>query len=280
MSFNDLIRAIERDRLREYTIEVLKKIGLKPSKRFGQNFTISIRLLREFRYHVERMKCEKIIEIGTGLGVITASIRDLCREIITIERDQKLCNYARKLFESISNIRVLCGDALKIIGSLDFCCVIGTLPYSITGPILGGIVSSKALWGVLALQKDVVDRILSRPGVRRYGSISVLVRSYFDVERGGVYKPDDFYPEPKVSTEVIVLRRFREALERNDLYERFLKCLFSQRKKLLHNALKMCGYDLGGILEDIPRDILSRRVFTLSPEEFFNLFLLLQRISR
>lgn len=273
-NLEELARAINENRLREYTIRVLRELGVKPSRRLGQNFTVSIRLVNELRYHLEIFRCDKALEIGTGLGVITFSIRDLCKEIITVEKDPRLCRYSMEILSSFKNIRVICGDALRVMNEIDFDCAVGTPPYSITGPMLGRIAASKALLGVLVLQRDVVDRILSKPNSKRYGSISALIQTYFKVERGGVYSVKAFYPEPEVASELIIMRRYRERLQHHDVYERFLKCLFSQRRRRLRNALETCSRVIELRLDRVSEELLSRRVYTLSPEELLSLFIL------
>jgi 16S rRNA (adenine1518-N6/adenine1519-N6)-dimethyltransferase len=152
---------------------------------------------------------------------------------------------------------------------------VGTVPYSITGPLIGSLIRSRASWAVIALQKDVVDRIISEPGDERYGSVSVISQLYFDIELRGIYPPSSFYPEPEVFTQVIIMRRKKEPEEFIDSFERFLKCLFSQRRKLLPKALRICYGECAE--KRIPEHLRSERVHRLRPEEIKLIFLEIMR---
>ncbi len=271
-STNHILTSIEKGDLRELTKNLLRTLGVKPSRRRGQNFTTDPRLLKEFREAVSRLGClDTVVEVGSGLGYLTLYLADICERIISIEIDPRLCRFVKELFREKSNVEILCGDAIEIIRDINFRGVVGTIPYSVTGALIGALIRSRASWAVIALQKDVIDRIISEPGSRRYGSVSVATQLYFDIELGGVYPPNSFYPEPEVFTQIIIMRRRNEPEEYLDDFERFLKCLFSQRKKILSNALRICcGDDFKDL---VPSHMLGERVYELGPEEIKELYL-------
>jgi 16S rRNA (adenine1518-N6/adenine1519-N6)-dimethyltransferase len=269
-SLKDLYTAIETNRLRDFTIKTLRQLNLRPSKKLGQNFTIDPRLVKEIFYRASEMRCTgRAVDIGAGLGVLTSSLIEICGRIIAIEKDPRLCRFLRELFSVVDNVEVICGDVLEIFPDINPDHVIGTIPYSITGKLLGEISFSKVSWAVLALQKDVVDRIISNPGSRRYGSITVLLKIFFEQNLGGVYPPESFYPAPEVFTQIIVLKRVREWRDLGIEIQNMLKCLFSQRRKNLYNALEICRYNVS---EELDEDLLRKKVFQLAPEDFIRLY--------
>lgn len=257
-----------------YTKNLLRDAGIRPRKRLGQHFTIDPSLIEEITGLASLYGCEApkpIVEIGTGLGVLTAQLARRCWRVITIEIDRRIYNLAREMLRSIDNVEIICGDALEILENLeDYQGVVGTIPYSITGPLMGAIARGKAFWGVLILQKDVVDRITSPPGTREYGAIGVLLNVAFEISRGRIYPPQSFYPEPEVFSQTIAIKR-REGIKIDRRFEDFVKCIFSQRKRLAYRAIKKC---LG-----IEAPEVKKRVFQLSPEEIYNIYKNLYQIN-
>jgi len=263
-----------RGGLLAYTKNLLRNAGIRPRKRLGQHFTIDPSLIEEIMRLVSQYGCESskpIVEIGTGFGVLTAQLARRCWRVITIEIDRRIYNLAREMLRSISNVDIICGDALEVLENLEYYQgVVGTIPYSITGPLMGAIARGKAIWGVLVLQKDVVDRITSPPGTREYGSIGVLLNTAFEISRGRIYSPQSFYPEPDVFSQTIAIKRRGEIKIDRD-FEGFVKCIFSQRKRLAHRAIKKC---LG-----IETPEMKKRVFQLSPDEIYNIYRNLKQIN-
>lgn len=252
--------------LKRYTIEKLRELGLRPSKKRGQNFTISIRILEDVTSAVSRLGCGNVIEVGSGLGVLTLQLNSVCRKIYSIEIDKRLCRYLEELFRSRDNIEFICGDALEYIDKLDAEGLFATPPYSITGPLLGKLASSRIKWAVMILQRDVVERLAAKPGEENYGSVTVLVRTYFDLEIGRVYKPHLFYPRPEVDSRLVILKRYRDKLCFHEELEKSLKCMFSQRNKLVYKVAREClSIELS---EKIYRE---KRVDEIPPEDFLRI---------
>ncbi len=252
--------------LLKLTKDLIREAGIRPSKKLGQHFTIDPGLVEEIVEHARSLGCssETVLEVGTGFGVVTRYLAMICRRIITVEMDKKIGGVARKMLEGLGNIEIILGDALEVIDDLSFSGVVGTIPYSITGPLLGAIARSTARWAVLVLQKDVIDRITSPPGTRSYGSISVVLNLAFRIERGNIYPPQSFYPEPAVFSQTIVLKRREPGITIEKAFEEFTKCIFSQRKRLAYKAIKSCtGAEIGRT---------SMRIFQMSPEEIYRIY--------
>ncbi|MEM2204051.1 MAG: rRNA adenine N-6-methyltransferase family protein [Sulfolobales archaeon] len=258
---------MDKGSLLKLTRNLIREAGIKPSKRFGQHFTIDPKLIEELGRLAKSFGClseEPVIEIGTGFGIVTRYLATLCSRIITIEIDERIYNIAKKMLEGLNNVEMILGDALDVLESINFTGVVGTIPYSITGPLLGTIARSNAEWAVLVLQKDVVDRIKSPPGTKSYGSIGVMLNIAFNIDSGNIYAPQSFYPEPAVFSQTLILRRKEPKVEVEKGLEEFIKCIFSQRKRLAHKAIENCT----GV--EIQRT--DTRVFQMTPEEIYRIY--------
>lgn len=227
------------------------------------------RLIEEVVGLASRLGCgsQDIVEVGSGLGFLTIPLSRVCRRVISIEVDPRLYRVAAGLIARGSpNVELILGDAIEVLESLEgYQGVVGSIPYSITGALLSTIARGRARWAVLVLQKDVVERITSPPGTRAYGSIGVLVNLAFRVAQGSIYPPSSFYPEPEVYSQTIIMERRGEGIEIDPEFESFLKCMFSQRKRLAYKAVKKClGIDI---------EKTSTRVFQMRPEEIYEVYL-------
>lgn len=258
--------SMNKEDLLRLTRDLIKESGIKPRKRLGQHFTVDPRLVEEMREYVKSLGCSSdkpVVEVGTGFAIVTRYLANICSRIITIEIDRRIYNTAKKLLREIDNVELILGDALNMIEKLEFIGVVGTIPYSITGPLLGAIARSTARWAVLVLQKDVIDRITSPPGTRSYGSISVILNLIYEIEKGNVYPPQSFYPEPAVFSQTLILRRKNQIIVERE-FEEFVKCIFSQRRRLAYKAIRKCA----GV--EVQRT--DARIFQMGPEEIYEAY--------
>ncbi|MDI9644972.1 MAG: rRNA adenine N-6-methyltransferase family protein, partial [Candidatus Verstraetearchaeota archaeon] len=148
------------------------------------------------------------------------------------------------------------------------------LPYSISTPITFKLLfNDKFNFGALSYQKEVADRLVALPATPQYSRISVAVSLLADVRRVADFPPDSFYPPPMVSSTVVVIKR-RQTSKRIDWtnFDSALKFLFSQRKRTLRKALetysKVSGEKMSVVEERIAKELLTKRVFELTPSEF------------
>jgi 16S rRNA (adenine1518-N6/adenine1519-N6)-dimethyltransferase len=157
--------------------------------------------------------------------------------------------------------------------------VLGNLPYNISSQLLFRLIDARGAWrrATLMMQKEVAVRLMAGPGNRDYGRLSVLVQAWCGLEAGMKVGPDQFFPRPKVASQVVHLEPLAKPLlgdaspERAAWFSRVVKAAFSQRRKTLANSLA------GGLKRERP-DIASalqeagieptRRAETLSIEEF------------
>ena len=241
---------------------------IKSKKKFGQHFlkdlTIAKIIVQEFDPKTE------ILEIGPGNGVLTNFlVEQKFDKIVAIDIDYRLIEYlkSKKRFQKIHLIN---NDILKIDFSNLFknqFSIVGNLPYNISSQILFKILEYRDRIGivVIMLQKEVADRIISSSHSKKYGILSVLIQTFFEVRKIADVDSNSFNPPPKVQSSVI-------KLSRNDVlnigvefsfFKTVVKSSFQRRRKMLRNALKNLN-----LQDKFHHDIFSKRAEELSSDDF------------
>jgi 16S rRNA (adenine1518-N6/adenine1519-N6)-dimethyltransferase len=273
-----------RQTLATITKELLASLNRLPSKRWGQHFLVDPQVLQRIINAAEVTKDDLVIEIGSGLGVLTTELVKRAGKVIAVEIDQELLRASKDLLKEFSNIEFVSGDILKtdLDAIIAKSCaknikIIGNLPYYITTPILELIfkLKHKPQIAVLMMQKEVAERIsakpaiVGRPGTKTYGSVSVFAQFYAEIELNSLVSKSSFHPWPEVSSAVVVLRPYQEPRYVVSDEKRFFEIVhaaFQQRRKQLGNSLA----DFASSLEASGIDA-TRRPETLSVEEFVRL---------
>jgi len=271
------------------TRKILKQHGFRPKKRLGQNFLVDQQVLEAMVKAAELKGQETVIEIGPGLGILT---RELCRSagfVLAIELDPSLFGILKQELAEFPNLSLVQSDVL----AFDFeswlskqdrkgkAKVIGNLPYYVSTPLLFQLLERRdffSLW-VLMVQKEVAERIRAGPGSKDYGSLSIALQLYGDVEPVISVSKEAFHPRPKVDSAVLKIRMREEPrtkIEDESLFRELVRSAFSQRRKMLKNALANQMYP--GMRQEVwdraftGAGIASqRRGETLSIEEFARL---------
>ena len=221
---------------------LLEKYGLRAKKSWGQNFLGDEEILD----HIARLAAgegERVVELGAGLGHLTARLLARGARVTAVERDRDMAAVLRG--ELGDRIRLVEGDAARLdygtIGEGEPVVVVGNLPYHLTSPILFGLLDQAHLVAraVLLVQREVAERLCASPGTKEWGLLSVLLqhRAELSVERR--VPPGAFLPPPKVESAVIRarFRPPRAAVADEGRFRRLVKAGFAQRRKTLRNAL-------------------------------------------
>ncbi|MBC7120433.1 MAG: ribosomal RNA small subunit methyltransferase A [Candidatus Methanosuratus sp.] len=253
----------------------LSEAGIRPSRFHGQNYVVDPELVRTIVESAEISVDETVLEIGPGVGTLTREIAGRARRVIAVEKDPASARYLRAKFSG-SNVEVIQGDVLRLeIPETDK--VISNLPYSISTPITFKLLYSKWFrFGVLTYQKEVAERLLSQPSDPEYSRLSVAVALLAEVRAVSDFPPESFYPAPRVSSTVVMLKRKTQAedFDKGTL-DATLKFLFSQRRRTLRKALETFSKISGGrraeIDAKIRSEMLEKRVFELSPRDFIEI---------
>ena len=217
--------------------------GHQPRKRFGQNFLADSHYVNRIVAAIDPAKGEPVVEIGPGLGALTAHLIDRAGHITAVEIDRDLVARLRERFTP-AQLTLVEGDALEFdyatLGS--GLRIVGNLPYNISSPLLFHLARFKASLRDLhvMLQKEVVDRMVAGAGTADYGRLSVMLQAQFEIAKLLNVPPGAFRPSPKVDSAVVRLRPLQArapAIDDPELFARIVSAAFSQRRKTLRNAL-------------------------------------------
>ena len=214
-------------------------------KRFGQHFLEPAWVVKVVRA-IDPQPDQTFIEIGPGRGALTVPLLERAKAVMAFEIDRDL---AAGLAATNSRLTVVEGDFLESSAALRGgpetpLRVAGNLPYNVASPILFTLVELYAagvplIDATLMLQREVADRLVSGPGSREYGVLSVLVQYMADVERILALPAGAFRPVPRVQSALVRVRfhpPVQAAVDRS-VFEGLVQSVFTRRRKTLANAL-------------------------------------------
>ena len=263
---------------------IKNKYGFKFSRSLGQNFLTNKEVIDGIVEGADITKEDLVIEIGPGIGVLTAAAAEKAGKVIAIEIDTNLVTILGDTLAEFDNVKVINENVLKLNlakiieeeeGDYKAVKVIGNLPYYITTAIIMKLLEEKLPVEsiTIMMQKEVADRIKSEPGSRIYGAISVAVQYYCSVNVVENVPKEYFMPMPKVDSVVLRLDVRKEApvnLLNEKMFFRCIKAGFSQRRKTLLNSLTGTGFGKGVISKCLVNAGIDgkRRAETLSLSDF------------
>jgi 16S rRNA (adenine1518-N6/adenine1519-N6)-dimethyltransferase len=230
---------------------LLDKYNLRAKKQFGQNFLISDRALRAIADATVASDEDWIVEIGAGLGTLTAQLveRVTAGKVIALEMDPDMIAVLRAELGSVDNLEIEQVDAmrydLKMVGRWrgDKIVVCGNLPYHIASQLMFRVIDAREVVKhcVVMIQKEMADRIVAVPGTKQYGAIGVMLRTYADITTVIKVPAGSFLPPPKIDSTVIKLTPLaqpRTPIADEKHFSKVVHAGFGQRRKTLRNALK------------------------------------------
>ncbi len=259
---------------------LLDRYGLRAKKHFGQNFLADPGLAARIAALATPQAGGSVVEIGAGLGALTAPLLDRAARVTAIERDRDLIPALNDRFSNAiedGRLTVLEADAKQV----DYSALLagpqprvlaGNLPYQITGPLLEIAVgmAPQVARVVVLVQLEVADRLAARPATAAYGALTVFVQAQFAVDRALVVRRGAFYPQPGVDSAVVVLTpHARPVTEETPIFREVVHAAFAQRRKKLRNAWR--ALQLDDRLEATARRAgidLDARGETLQPADF------------
>ena len=237
--------------LREETIAILNKYGLRANKKLGQNFLINESIIYDIVKKANVTKEDVLIEIGPGLGSLTKELINNAKKVIAIELDPNMIDILKSRFGIFDNFEVIYGDILKIdleelIKGYDSVKVVANLPYYITTPIIMKLLEDrlKIKSITVMVQKEVGERICATYKDKEYGAITVSVQYYSEPQIIIDVPKENFLPAPEVDSCVIRLDMRKKPpvfLKDEKLFFRLVKGAFTQRRKTINNSLTCSG---------------------------------------
>ena len=277
-----------------------EKHNFKISKSLGQNFLTDQNIIDKIIEGAQIEEGDIVLEIGPGMGVLTAATAERASKVIAIEIDKNLLPILADTLTGYKNVEIIHGDVLKLnlndVISQSFKSdtissgsggnnvapkvkIIGNLPYYITTPIIMKILEEKthAQSITIMMQKEVAERINAKPGTKVYGAITVAINYYCTVHHIVDVSRGVFIPQPNVDSQVLRLD-IREAppvfVESEKMFFACIKAGFGQRRKTLLNSLTgINGLEKQEVLEALQKAKIdpTRRAETLSLSEFATL---------
>lgn len=230
--------------------QIMAKYGFRVSKALGQNFIIDPQVCPKIAELGGAAENVGALEIGPGIGVLTAELAKRCKKVVAVELDKRLLPILNETLSEFDNVEIVCGDVLEIdlhallekhFAGMDVV-VCANLPYYITSPIVMALLEQKLPVKSITVmvQKEAAERICAPVPSRAMGAVTVAVRWYsepcvlFEVEAAA------FMPPPDVTSAVIRLD-VRESppvlVEDEAMFFKVVKAAFSQRRKTVLNCL-------------------------------------------
>jgi 16S rRNA (adenine1518-N6/adenine1519-N6)-dimethyltransferase len=228
---------------------LLEKYGLRAKKSWGQNFLGDDAILSEIARLAAPAAGAQVVELGAGLGHLTARLVARGARVVAVERDREMAEVLRgELGEAVELVeadaaRLDYGEiARRLSTATTKLSVVGNLPYHLTSPILFSLLDQveHVSRAVFLLQREVAERLVAVPGTKDFGILSVLLQREADVSVERIVPPGAFLPPPKVDSAVLcaIFRPPGDAIADPARFRRLVKAGFAQRRKTLGNALR------------------------------------------
>jgi 16S rRNA (adenine1518-N6/adenine1519-N6)-dimethyltransferase len=263
---------------------VLRESEFRPKKSLGQNFLIHENVIESILRLLDLDRNDGVVEIGPGLGFLTRRLLQLAGQVWAVEVDDALVKRLRQSgWAAEPRLHLIHGDILAVplpqMLPSTMLKLAGNLPYSISTPVLFRIFDWREHFSslVLMVQKEVADRIASRPGTKDYGTLSVWCQLHGRVTEKVSVSPEAFFPRPKVRSTVLKIELFAEPLIADadlPILRGLVRAAFGQRRKTLSNNLtswlKRARKDIDDFLRSCDIDP-KRRGETLGVDEFVKL---------
>lgn len=265
------------------TAELVKKYNFKFTKSLGQNFLVDQSVPRDIVDGADVGPEDLVIEIGPGVGTLTAQLLKIAKKVVAIELDDTLIPILTEELGGYENFSLIHNDALKVnfdevIGDEQSVKLVANLPYYVTTPIIVKLLKEKHKFKSLTImiQKEVAERMNAEPGNKDYGALTLLVQYYCNTKIVRKVPPACFIPRPKVDSIVIRLDKLDEPkvkVDNEKLFFDIIRNSFNMRRKTLWNGVKSIGQSkerLEAAFEKAGIDP-KRRGETLSIQEFADL---------
>lgn len=233
-----------------YIRDVLSRNGFNFSKALGQNFIINPEICPRMAEECGIDENSGVIEIGAGVGVLTAELAKRAAKVVSIELDTRLLPVLKETLRDFDNIKIINADVMKTdLNALieeEFAgmpvCICANLPYYITSPIIMMLLESRLPVEAITVmvQKEAADRLCAEIGSRDSGAVTVAVNYYAEAHKLFDVSSGSFMPAPKVNSSVIRMELRNEkpiSTKSDEFFFKVVKAAFGQRRKTASNSL-------------------------------------------
>ena len=232
-----------------YIKDLCQRYGFALQKGYGQNFIVNAGICPKIAEHAEIDENCGVIEIGTGIGVLTKELALRAKKVVAIEIDTKLLPLLEETLADFDNIKIINKDVLEVdinalikeeFGDMPVM-VCANLPYYITSPIIMKLLEDRIPVEniTVMVQKEAAQRICAKEGSRDAGAISLAVNYYAQPTVCFNVSPGSFFPPPKVTSSVIRLdinKQPKVAPKSEKNMFRLIRAAFTQRRKTFVNS--------------------------------------------
>ena len=213
----------------EETKFIMKKYNVHANKKLGQNFLFDEQALETIANGVEQE--DTIIEIGPGLGTLTAILLQKAKKVIAVELDPNMVEIISDRFKMYDNIEIINEDILKLdINKLaPKAKIVANLPYYITTSIITELIKT-----------NIAERICATPGDKKAGAITYFVNYYADAEIVANVSKESFIPAPEVESAIVRIKKLSEPrvkVKNEELLFKLIKENFTKRRKTIMNSI-------------------------------------------
>ena len=223
----------------------------------------------------EISSADTVVEVGAGLGFVTAALASRAGHVIAIEKDRTLAKHLTNRFAANQNVQVIQGDAL-IIPLPANAKVVSSPPYNISSKLVLRIIGSSFKLASLLLQEDFIRRLTAPSGSREYGRLTVMLDTRAQAEYVSRVPRSAFYPEPRVDSAIAKISPISETITPKDpkIFEELVRVLFTQRRRKVRGVLsRYLAANYSKQREEIlsGTDLDDKRVYEVTPAEFVKL---------
>jgi len=248
--------------------ELLDSAGVRPNKRFGQNFLIDLNLMRLLIDTANIQTNDVVLEVGPGTGSLTQAIAEKAGHCVSVEIDAVLANIAKKQLADKSNVEIIAVDVLKnkfeinpvVIEALNRTraihngrlLLVANLPYIAATPLIINLVTGPIIADAMfvTVQKEVADRMTAHEGTKDYGILSILLAATGETKHIRTLKPSVFWPMPQVNSAFVQYVRDPEKVKKIksvEMLSRVAGALLQHRRKMLKSCVKLATEQIGEI---------------------------------
>ncbi len=230
---------------------LLDRHGLAARRRLGQHFLVDPNTVRRIVRLAGVGPGDRVLEVGPGLGSLTAGLAEVGAHVIALEVDTKVAAVLAEVVGDVPDVEVILGDALDVdLRSLaaPAARLVSNLPYNLATPIMARVLDEvpEVAGGLVMVQRELGERWTAPPGSKTYGAISVKVAYHARARIAGEVSKHVFLPPPEVTSVLVAFERRTEPPVRvGDArgFLDFVAAAFGHRRKNLLNSLTAAGYD-------------------------------------
>jgi 16S rRNA (adenine1518-N6/adenine1519-N6)-dimethyltransferase len=254
---------------RQVSLQRLAEFGISPDRALGQNFLIDNNVLHMVDRLAQLTAEDVVVEVGSGLGVLTVWLAERVRLVHSIEIDRRLQPPLDETLRDVGNVRLCFADALDVdLEALDPApsAMVANLPYAVATPVIIRALPAIERFCVM-VQREIGERLFAEPGTKPYGAVSVLVQLACERTGARTVSRSVFVPQPNVDSMLVAFRRRAGfAFDADWSWTgKVVHGAFAHRRKTLANSLRLAG------LPEPPAEVAGLRAEQLPPERFARL---------